>query len=687
QDINGTAASVAYDSLGRLGTTTNILGQFTRSYDSVTPRLMTLNYPNGQTSNYTYFPDNSHDRRLQFLQHLTSGSVNLSSHAYTYDPEGQIQTWTKTLGAQQSTLLTFSYDNAQQLTGVSYLPQQNLRDEYDYDNAGNRLTDLFFATHLHGGNTYTANNLNQLDSVVRDPGNAPATGPFPLTYDANGNLTNDGANQTFEWDAANRLIAIYYADTGNRTEFAYDGLGRRVRITEEGQGLTAVVQPATSNYTAFTAEPFLLAAGTYTLKFEGLDPNGGDNTAFVDAVTLNNTLVANGSFESPTTGNYVYDRPDSTWSYQGDAGLVHNGSGFGNVNAPDGVQAAFVQENGVVWQTFTTAGGTYTLSFQAAQRGNFNPTFQQVRVTVQQYQYNPVVKTFVWCGNTICEQRDSTGSTVTKRFFAEGEQIGGSAYFYTRDHLGSIREVTDASGALQGQYDYGAWGNSVVVSGKINVDFGYTGHYFHQPSGLNLALYRAYSPTLARWISRDPIAEAGGVNLYAYVTNDPIRLTDPLGTDTYWHDVQDTMAGFISGFIPGLPFDTSNDAMRYGREIGIGTGVIVWTDAIMVGANTRASTVLTALLAAEEADELGILGRSVEDIDAMMKSRGCRPEQSRLGGGIRYPHPTNRGEQVRVQPGNPADPNPIKQGPYARISKGGTVSPPIPLKGNPSLDQ
>ncbi len=122
---------------------------------------------------------------------------------------------------------------------------------------------------------------------------------------------------------------------------------------------------------------------------------------------------------------------------------------------------------------------------------------------------------------------------MTKRFFAEGEQrIGGGdagLYYYTRDHLGSIREVTNESGNLVAQYDYDAWGKSVVVSGNMNVDFGFTGHYFHQPSGMNLAMYRAYSPTLGRWISRDPIGENGGVDLYSYSFDDPIDLVDPTG--------------------------------------------------------------------------------------------------------------------------------------------------------------
>ena len=52
------------------------------------------------------------------------------------------------------------------------------------------------------------------------------------------------------------------------------------------------------------------------------------------------------------------------------------------------------------------------------------------------------------------EERDASGINVTKRFFAQGEQIAGANYYYTRDHLGSIREMTDSTGTIQARYDY-----------------------------------------------------------------------------------------------------------------------------------------------------------------------------------------------------------------------------------------
>ena len=103
--------------------------------------------------------------------------------------------------------------------------------------------------------------------------------PQIFVYDAAGNLTDDGAGKTFEWDAANRLMAINYLSSGNRTEFAYDGLGRRVKIVEYGQGVTAEIEPTGANYATFTAGPFTLPAGGYSLTLQGLNPNGEQHHA------------------------------------------------------------------------------------------------------------------------------------------------------------------------------------------------------------------------------------------------------------------------------------------------------------------------------------------------------------------------------------------------------------------------
>src|SRR5205807_2317688 len=55
----------------------------------------------------------------------------------------------------------------------------------------------------------------------------------------------------------------------------------------------------------------------------------------------------------------------------------------GNPAAPEGSQVAFLQMNGTISQTVNlTAPGTYTVSFKAAQRANYQATFQSIQVWV-----------------------------------------------------------------------------------------------------------------------------------------------------------------------------------------------------------------------------------------------------------------------------------------------------------------
>jgi RHS repeat-associated protein len=141
---------------------------------------------------------------------------------------------------------------------------------------------------------------------------------------------------------------------------------------------------------------------------------------------------------------------------------------------------------------------------------------------------------FVYDGWNLNEQRDTTNSVV-RRYFAQGEQRLTTAdsgnYFYTFDHLGSVREVLDNTGAVRARYDYDVWGNRTKLSGDLDCDFGFTSYWFHSPSGLYLSPTRLYSSAFGRFLSRDPLGEKGGLNLYGYVGNDPVNAVDPFGLD------------------------------------------------------------------------------------------------------------------------------------------------------------
>lgn len=209
-------------------------------------------------------------------------------------------------------------------------------------------------------------------------------------------------------------------------------------------------------------------------------------------------------------------------------------------------------------------------------------------------------KRYIWCGSQICEERDVLNNyAVTKRFYAEGQinyQPSTVNLFYTRDHLGSIREVTDGTGAVRARYDYsfyGVRGANQITSNPIEADFGFTGHYFHAPSGLHLALYRAYDADTGRWLSRDPIEEEGGPNLYGYVQGSPINYADPLGLlwapsdgadfldGVIWDTEESTstasiyFADMLHGMVDMLRFGEGIESGDYATDLGRGGSLIL----------------------------------------------------------------------------------------------------------------
>jgi RHS repeat-associated protein len=63
---------------------------------------------------------------------------------------------------------------------------------------------------------------------------------------------------------------------------------------------------------------------------------------------------------------------------------------------------------------------------------------------------------------------------------------------------------------------------SCAKAGDLDADFGYTGFFIERAVNLDLTWYRAYDSDKGRWLSRDPLAESVGLNLFAYVLNSPM---------------------------------------------------------------------------------------------------------------------------------------------------------------------
>jgi len=166
---------------------------------------------------------------------------------------------------------------------------------------------------------------------------------------------------------------------------------------------------------------------------------------------------------------------------------------------------------------------------------------QEALKSIVFYTVNPISadeKWYFWVGGNQPFEERNTSNVMTRRFFAQGEQAAnGDKFFYGRDHLGSVRELIDNNVQVQAQYDYDSYGRRTKVSGSLDTVVGYTGHHWHEKSGLYLTWYRQYDPNLGRWLSRDPIEENGGVNLYGYCENNPVNYVDPKGLEKKVYEI------------------------------------------------------------------------------------------------------------------------------------------------------
>ena len=156
---------------------------------------------------------------------------------------------------------------------------------------------------------------------------------------------------------------------------------------------------------------------------------------------------------------------------------------------------------------------------------------------------------FVYDGYKLIQVLDALNSdAVTMAFAWHPESTGldtpfsmtydGETYYYVTDGNKNVMSLIDAAGTKVAEYVYDPFGRLLSSTGELAEinPFRFSSEYHDDETGLVYYNYRYYSPELGRWISRDPIEEEGGVNLYAMVGNNPVSYWDRTGLDRWYYD-------------------------------------------------------------------------------------------------------------------------------------------------------
>jgi len=327
-------------------------------------------------------------------------------------------------------------------------------------------------------------------------------------YDAASNLTGvtypNRVTSAMTYDAANRLTGI--TDSANLVAYrvlvyALDNVGNRTAVTDGG---------ATTNYTYDAVNELLTAHSS-----------AGETSWTYDAVGNRTEQVA----PSGTT-TYTYDADNrmltagsTTFTYD------HNGNRLTETASSSKTTYTYDANNRLL--TVTGPNGTSTFRYD----GDGNRIAQTTPTGTYSYVNDTAIGLPV-----VLHESGPDGNIDYAYSLGLLESLSSAFnYFYNLDGLGSVSNLTDATGKVQETYSYDAWGNALSAMGNVGTKnkFRFTGQALDPGTGLYYLRARYYDPTLGRFLSRDPFSGPGRqpitLNRYAYSANNPAKFVDPSG--------------------------------------------------------------------------------------------------------------------------------------------------------------
>lgn len=424
-----------------------------------------------------------------------SALASIASVGHKYDSAGRRDDAQR----EDGTWWDYSYNDRSEITGAIKRTSANdlvpgLSFGYTYDDMGNRATSTSGTGTGASPRTYGRNRLNQYTSLTHDGRvNVLARADTSLTANTPTNATHNGI------DTQGNLYGVRQTATtptnGKLVTTPLKRSGTTGDLTV--QNVLTWVPPATFVPT-YDADGNLTYDGRWTYTWDG-------ENRLVTATTSSNALTGG----APNiTVKYAYD-----WM----------GRRIG---------------------ASTTQSGTTT--HQSYVCDGWNPVAEWIRtnLTVEPSASN-LQRTHLWGPDIASAARATFG---TRPGFQTAGGVGGliaSTWHNgsSKDHFipsydanGNIIAWSDGTGAVIQKQDYDPFGNSVLVENLTTAatvaklpSFGFSTKPRDAATGMYYYGYRYYDPVTGRWPSKDPIEEAGGINLYAFGQNDAINGYDVLG--------------------------------------------------------------------------------------------------------------------------------------------------------------
>jgi RHS repeat-associated protein len=551
----GGTLSYQYDNNGNLTQKTDARGVVTTfgTYDLLN-RPTTKSYSDG-TPSVTY----AYDTATNGKGRLASVSSSVSTYSYSsYDALGRALNGSETLGSQTYSL-TYSYDLAGHMTGITY-PSGHVVN-YNYDSAG-RLGDkdafnLAFTGNLGDGNTRTYStgiNYSPFGGMTKEQFGTSTAVYNKLFYDSRGQLSEIRDSTTSPTDTSwNRgAIINHYSNNcwgmcggGNSTTSMTDNNGnlkkQEVYIPNDDQSYDNYAQfydyDSLNRLSSVRENKF---GGAVNWQQAYIYDRWGNRT--IDQTNTWGSGIPKPNFGVDTSTNRLTAPGGYTMSYDAAGNLnFDNSDGIGGsrtYDAENHMQQAWANSQ---WQTYTYDGDGHRV------KRNVNGT-----ETWQVYGIG---------GELIAEYATNASPTSPQKEYGyrNGQLLvtaepSAQIHWLVTDQLGTPRMILDLSGNLNAvsRHDYLPFGEELYagIDGRLTTQ-GYTGDSSRQKftqkerdieTGLDFSEARYYASTQGRFTTVDPLASSGrleipqSLNRYSYALNNPLLYTDSTGLDWYIDD-------------------------------------------------------------------------------------------------------------------------------------------------------